>query len=324
MSDVKQSICLVLGANGFVGSHLVDRLAARGDMQIRAFDRFSRRAQFHDSPQIEIVKGEIDKNKDLEYALKDVTYLMHSFSATTPFVSDENPHADIENLSRSVHIFEEAVHSGVKKIVFISSGGAVYGETAETKEVYETDTPKPVSPYGICKLSIEHYLEYFKRKFGTEYVVYRLTNPYGPRQVMKHRQGVVAAFLDNILHGKELSIFGDGSASRDFIYIEDAVSMIAETFLLPNRHRLYNIGSGKQTSLNEIVEAIKGAFQKEVPVTYQRAPKTFLQKTHVNIDRFKEEFGEPALTTFREGLEHTIQAASGGKSLYNEDDEELA
>ena len=301
--------CLVLGANGFIGSHIVDRLAAEGALTVRAFDRFSRAPQFHLAPTVTVLKGDVRSDKTLDKALAGTDYVIHCLSATSPFTAEDNPVADIKNLLRSVEIFDHCVRAGVKKIVFISSGGAVYGKMAEKKQVNEQDAPMPVSPYGICKLSIEHYLEYFKRKHQIDYVVYRLTNPYGPRQIFKQNQGVIPAFLHRILQDQEITVFGDGSHSRDYIYIEDAVDMITRTFQLPNKHPIYNIGSGTQTTLNEILTLLKHIFDKEITVTRRPAPTTFLKKTDVSIQRFCAEFGEPTLTPFYDGLSKTIANA---------------
>ena len=298
-------LCLVLGGNGFIGSHIVDKLAEKGP--VRVMDRFDHGAQFHESANIEIVKGSAFDQKELAKALKGAAYVVHTLSATNPFTADIDPYADIENLHRSVEIFEACAKAGVKKVAFISSGGAVYGTLAEQKVADEGDIPMPISPYGICKLATEHYLEYFRRKYGLEYIVYRLSNPYGPRQVFKQGQGVIPAFLHRLMKGEEITVLGDGTASRDYIYIEDAAQMIANSLTKPNKHGVYNIGSGQQTAVNDIVASVERVLGKQAPVAYAEAPKTMPQKTDISIERFKEEFGEPFITMLHEGLEKTIR-----------------
>ncbi len=306
MSDIKT--CLVLGANGFVGSYIVEELAKHENVQVRAFDRFSRDPQFEQAENIEVCKGDFFNNDDIQRALDGVDVIMHSFSATNPFVSDSNPYLDItDNLLRSVQIFDMCIAAGVQKIGFISSGGAVYGSMAEQKIMTEEDSPLPVSPYGISKLAIEHYLEFFKRKYGTQYVVYRLSNPYGPRQLLKNNQGVIPAFLGKIKNHEAITVFGDGTSSRDYIFARDAANMITKSFMAPNQHPVYNIGRGEQTSLNDIISALKDLSHSEVTVNYQETPKTFLQRTGVSIQRFEAEFGKQAFTSMRDGLEMTIK-----------------
>lgn len=300
-----KTVCVVLGANGFVGSHLVDRLAAEPDIAVRAFDRYTRPRQFA-TPRAKMVQGNVGDDDALAKVLAGATYVIHCFSITTPFTADADPYADIANLTRSVQIFDMCVRFGVKKVVFISSGGSVYGRLAETNTATEMDAPMPVSPYGIGKLSIEHYLEYFKRKHGLDYIAYRLTNPYGPRQVMKHNQGVIPSFIESFMRHKTITVYGDGSASRDYIFIGDAVDMIARSFRASNAHSVYNIGSGQQTTLNDIIGTLKSAFKKEVPISYQPEPKTFLQKTDVSTERFTQEFGITNIRSLKDGIVQTL------------------
>lgn len=302
-------ICAVIGANGFVGSYLVDRIAQKEDVWVRAFDRYSKDPQFIKRDNIEVVKGDMFSDSDLHSLVVGADYVIYSFSSTTPFLSDSDPYIDIkENLMRSVRLFEYCAKEGVSKVVFISSGGAIYGSVTEYHVATELDTPHPVSPYGINKLSTEHYLEYFKRKFGTEYVTYRLTNPYGPRQVLKHNQGVVPAFIDKIKKGEELVVYGDGTSSRDYIYMDDAARMIADTFDRDNEWPVYNIGSGQQTSVNDIIDALAKASKKKPKVEYKEPPKTFLAHSSVSIDRFLGEFGDYRLMPLAEGLKRTFHS----------------
>lgn len=304
----KTQICLVLGANGFIGSHLVDELTAQ-DFKVRAFDRFSQPPKYDDSPLVEKIPGDVMNMASVQDALRGIDYLLHSFSATTPFSSEDDPFTDItQNLLQNVRLFEQAVNAGVQKVVYISSGGAVYGKVADGVHSSEQNTPLPLSPYGITKLATEHYLEYFKRKFGLEYVVYRLTNPYGPRQVLKNNQGVIPAFIEKISQDEEVTIFGDGTSSRDYVYIGDAAKMMVSSFSRRTRYNIYNIGSGQQVSLNDILQKVQELLGKQPTVNYIEAPKTFLNRSPVSIERYIDEFGQPKLISLEEGLRATIRA----------------
>ncbi len=300
---------VILGANGFVGSHLVNSLAQLPDTKVVCFDRFSRPQSFKSAPNVQKVVGDFFNNETTDEVLENVDYLFHCFSATTPHTSDNDPYTDINTLARSVEIFERCIENGVKKIVFISSGGAVYGNVSEESLATEETTPMPISPYGICKLAVEHYLGYFKKKHDTPYIIYRLTNPYGPGQTFKNNQGVIPAFLSKIKSNEEITIYGDGNSSRDFIYIDDAVKMITETFMRDNAYPVYNIGSGLQTKLNDIIKTLRELLHnEEIRVTYEEAPSTFLRKTSVSIDRFSSEFGKPKLTKLVTGISETIKS----------------
>jgi len=306
---MSQKSCLVIGANGFIGSHLVDALCKKGYF-VKAFDRYTHAPQFTENKTVEVVKGDFFDDIVLGEAMKGVDYVFHTFSATTPFISDADPYKDISlNVLRNVQIFEKAVESNVKKIMYLSSGGAVYGHMAEQKNVTEDDAPMPVSPYGIGKLASEYYLEYFNRKYGLEYLAYRVTNPYGPRQIMKNSQGVIPAFLEKISKGEKLSIIGDGNSTRDYIYIEDAVNMIVDSFENKTKYRIYNTGSGIQTSVNDIVKTLEANLGIEAKLEYMEAPKTFLTKSQINVDRFTDEFHLGAKTTLSEGIRLLLKDA---------------
>ena len=306
--SVKAKTCLVLGANGFIGSHLTDELIARG-YKVRAFDRFQNRAslKFKPNDDVEVFAGDIYDNQSLDKSLKGVDYVFHCFSATTPHSSDNDPVTDIDkNLRPSVSIFQACVAHKVKKVVFLSSGGAVYGDAAADQVITEDDVPNPVSPYGIAKLGIEGYLAYFKRRLGLDYIVYRLSNPYGPRQAFRNNQGVIPAFISQIREGQTLNVYGDGSASRDYIYISDAAKMMVDSFAKQNRYPIYNIGSGRQTTLTDIINSLRSIMSEDIAVKYQPAPKTFLKSTNISIDRFNREFGPVKSTDLAAGLRATL------------------
>jgi UDP-glucose 4-epimerase len=304
-----RAVCLVIGANGFIGSHIVDNLSSHSNLIIRALDRYTRKPQFIPNASIEIIKGDLFDDDVIMNAMKNVDYLIHSFSATNPFVSDNDPYTDItDNLLRNVKIFELASKNDVKNIGFISSGGAVYGGVADNRAVEETEAPLPISPYGVNKLASEYYLEYFKRKFGIDYTIYRLTNPYGPRQITKNNQGVIPLFIEKILNDEELTIYGDGSSSRDYIYMPDAADMIVSSFRGTRKYNIYNIGSGIQTNINDIILSLSELTNKIPRVKYVDAPKTFLAHTRVSNNRFITEFGERTLTSLQYGLKMTLEA----------------
>lgn len=305
---MSKTIYVVFGANGFVGSHVVDRLAQDPDIEVRAFDRFTNGPQFSIKPNIQVIKGDIFDDEDTVSVLVGADYVVHSFSATTPFISDRDPYIDIQkNLLRSVQLFEQCVDAEVGKVAFISSGGAIYGTATSPRGAAEDTVPAPMSPYGICKLAIEHYLDYFKHKHGLNYTAYRLSNPYGPRQAFKQNQGVIPAFLGKIERDEPIVIYGDGQSSRDYIYIEDAAKMIVDTFRESTRHTVYNIGSGHQTSLKTIIDSLRDIYHKDFKVEYEEVPKTFAQRTDISMDRFIDEFGAPETTDFATGIKKTLE-----------------
>ncbi len=298
--------CLVLGANGFIGSHIVDDLVDRG-YEVIAFDRFSHEPQFFSSPKVEIIKGDFFDNVLLGKLLYRADYLIHAFSATNPFTADNDPYSDIRlTILQNVEIFDSAIKNNIKKIAYISSGGAVYGDVPKGVAVSEESPTNPISPYGIGKLTTERYLAYFNRKHQLDYTVYRLTNPYGPRQRYKNSQGVIPMFMAKISAGEPITMLGDGSSSRDYIYIRDATSMIITSLFGNARSRVYNIGSGKQTSLRTIVTEIEKIAGKKAKIHHIEPPKTFPHRTDISISTYIRDFGVPALRSLSEGLHNTF------------------
>ncbi len=299
--------CLIIGANGFIGSHLVDELAEVG-YKVRAFDRYSKPAQFSKSNNVEIFQGDFFDDMTVFRSLQNIDYVFHSFSATTPFSADSDPYTDVSlNLLRNIQLFEKSVEAGVKKIAYISSGGAVYGTIAERKNVAEGDAPEPVSPYGIGKLASEYYLSYFNRKYGLDYVAYRLSNPYGPRQVTKNNQGVIPSFIKKMSEHEDITVIGDGTSSRDYIYIRDATAMMAQSFKNAQQH-IYNLGSGQQTSVNEVIRTLQPLVHTESIVKYADEPKTFLRHAKIDTTRFANEFKIESSTSLEAGLRLTLEA----------------
>lgn len=303
----KQKRCLVLGANGFIGSHIVDSLVGM-NYKVIAYDRFSHTQGFKANDNISLVKGDIFDADNLASSLVGVDYVFHCFSATTPYTSDNDPYSDItQNLLNSVKIFELCAKANIQKLIYISSGGSIYGETAEYGHAAREDDPAlPISPYGISKLATERYLAYFKRKYNLDHLIYRLSNPYGPRQMTKHNQGVVPRFIENISAGETISLYGDGTSARDYIFIEDAVRLISETFQKRTRHTIYNLGSGQPTTLEDMIHAIEHACGTKAKVEYVDEPLTFVHKSQIDVTRFRDEFHLEAHTSLNDGILKTV------------------
>jgi UDP-glucose 4-epimerase len=303
--------CLVLGANGFIGSHIVDALVDKGH-SVRTFDRSGRDRIFNQSNAIERTYGDFLKESDLKKAVKDIDYVFHFISTTTPLTAENNPLIDIEtNILMSVKLFQFCVEAGVKRIIFASTGGAIYGDDGDDPST-ENDIAQPVSPYAIGKLTIEHYLHYFKVKQGLDSVALRISNPYGERQPLNRNQGVIPIFLENILTGQPLTVLGDGTMVRDYIYVKDVAAMITGIFDKPTRYDVYNVGSGSGITVNELVQAVEAATGKTAKIVHKPAPPTFIHKVVLDTNRFTTEFNLKANTPLKEGLSATMTYINKG------------
>jgi UDP-glucose 4-epimerase len=254
------------------------------------------------SDSISFFQGDFLNKAELTGAVKDMEYVFHFISTTTPATSDADPLIDVEtNIRMSIELFNICAENNVKRVIFASTGGSIYGEGGDIPKS-ETDNPLPVSPYAIGKLTIEHYLRYFKVKHHLDYMSVRISNPYGEFQALHAKQGVIPVFVENVLLGKPLTVLGDGSMERDYIYVGDVAKIISKIFDNPAAKNIYNIGSGTAISLNKIVEAVEEATGRQAIVNKITAPPTFIKKIVLDVSQLEEDFGEKASTTLSEGI----------------------
>lgn len=302
----RMSTVLVLGADGFIGSHLVDSLLAAGHV-VRGFDRFpdgiGRNLGPH--PRLEMVQGDFLNRHDLGMALEGIDVVFHLVSLTTPATSGADPSFDVEtNVRMSVELFKLCVESGIGRVIFPSSGGAIYGRDSETA-FREDDLPLPVSPYAIGKLAIEGYLRFFRQAHGLDSVVLRLSNPYGERQNVEGAQGAIPIFLRRMQMGEPIRIFGDGSMVRDYIHVSDVARMVVSMFDKEVNHALYNLGSGRAASVLEIVDALARITGLEPRVEHLPIRPTDALRAVLDVSRFEDEFGVSAAVGLDDGIART-------------------
>ncbi|MCY7304228.1 MAG: NAD-dependent epimerase/dehydratase family protein, partial [Thermoleophilia bacterium] len=232
---------LVIGGNGFIGSHVVDGLVGAGH-DVTVFDRFSTGHRLFDSTSVSQVVGDFLNRHDVAKAVAGHDVVLHFLSATTPMTAHHDPSLDITtNVAPTVELLRVCVAAGVERVIFASTGGAIYGPQGKS-EYTEDDHALPVSPYGIGKLAIERYLAYFSATEGLRSVSLRISNPYGPRQHLNRKQGLIPIALRQIFQGLPVRRFGDGSMVRDYVFVQDLVAMILPFVVEPPRHSLYNLG----------------------------------------------------------------------------------
>lgn len=246
---------LVLGGNGFIGSHLVDALLAGGN-SVRVLTRS--RGKY--APPITGVDYRyadfaIDSVSVAE-ALADIDIVVHLISTTVPATANMDPIADIHgNLLPTVRLLQQMGDLGISHLVFLSSGGTVYGDTKSVPIPEERET-KPLSSYGIVKVAIENYIAMFCRQYRLNSLILRVSNPYGPRQGHLGVQGVIPTFFQRIIAGDEIRIWGDGSNVRDYLYISDLISFIVQG-IDNDLAGLFNVGSGQGVALREVLALIE-------------------------------------------------------------------
>lgn len=295
--------CLILGGGGFLGSHLADALLAQGHA-VRIFDRpnLQRYRRFEAHEAVEWLEGDFVNPSHLVVAVAGCNVVYHLVSTTLPRSSNENPAYDVEtNVVGTLHLLDAARANGIRRVIFVSSGGTVYGvpKTLPIQELHPTD---PICSYGIAKLAIEKYLALYKRLHGLDYCVLRLSNPFGERQRISAAQGAVTAFLHKALHDEAIEIWGDGSVVRDYFYVSDAVSALVKAMTCDEEERIFNIGSGMGLSLNEILAAIEELLGRPVHRTYL-PPRAFDVPVNVlDVSRATQYLGWRPEIPFAEGL----------------------
>jgi len=303
----KQKI-LILGADGFLGSNLAESLLKDKKFQIRAFDLFANgvsRNLSHLQGRIEIFPGNFLNKHDLRRAVRDMDYVFHFVSLTTPGSSMDDPLIDIDtNVRGTIRLLDECVKAKIKKIIFPSSGGAIYGNQ-ETDFLSEEDPLNPISPYAISKLTIEKYLEYYRIHKGLDYLVIRLSNPYGPKQNIVGSQGIIPIFLNQVKMGRLMTIFGDGENVRDYIYIDDAIENVKKISFIKTRYRVYNIGSGKGASINRVVKIIEKVTAKKVKIKKMPARDSDVRRVFLSTKRIRKEIDFTLNTNLKEGIRKT-------------------
>ncbi|PKQ28284.1 MAG: NAD-dependent epimerase [Candidatus Anoxymicrobium japonicum] len=246
---------VVIGGNGFIGSHLVDALLA-DRWQITVYDRAPERYR-PPMPGVEYVQGELGNAGLLGTVLDGGDVLFHLASTTIPESSNDAPIFDIQsNLVDTVRLLDVCVARHVKKVIFLSSGGTVYG-TPNALPVTEAAPTHPICSYGIVKLTIEKYLQLYKHLHDLSYTILRPSNPYGPRQNPVGHQGVVGVFLGRIAQELPISVWGDGEIIRDYLHVTDLVRACLAAATTETTGPIFNIASGQGTSLNQLLEVIE-------------------------------------------------------------------
>ncbi|CAN5481607.1 NAD-dependent epimerase/dehydratase family protein [soil metagenome] len=297
---------LVIGGNGFIGTNLVDGLLSKGHA-VKVFDRYPSRFR-EANPAVEYVVGDLGNHGEVADVVQGVDFVFHLAYTSLPHTSNEDPVYDIRsNVVDTVQMLQQCSTAAVRKVVFVSSGGTVYGIPKNTP-IGEDDATDPICSYGITKLAIEKYLHLFHRLHGLDYVVARISNPYGEQQNPDAKQGAVTVFLGNLKRGNPITIWGDGEVVRDYIYIGDAVQALvksAEYQPGANQHRVFNIGAGRGYSLNQLIAAMRGVVGREIDVRYTPGRVEDVPSNVLDIGRATAELGWKPEVELEEGLSRT-------------------
>lgn len=295
---------LVTGGAGFIGSHVVDRYIGLGH-DVIIVDNLSTGKKENINPKVTFYEMDIRDKKITDVFQKhDIDIINHHAAQMDVRVSVEDPVLDADiNILGLLNLLQNAIKHNVKKIIYVSSGGVVYGspEKMPPKEGFEF---APESPYGVTKMTGEYYLRYYAKVHGLKFTALRYSNVYGPRQNPHGEAGVVAIFSKRMLNSEECFIFGDGKQTRDYIYVGDVVDANIAA-LDRGDDESFNIGTSVPTSVNDLFAGIAKIAGYEKQPAYKEARKGEVQENYLDIDKAKEKLSWIPKTKLDEGLKKT-------------------
>ena len=315
---------LVTGGAGFIGSHLVDALMKINDVEeVRVIDNFStgriKNISSHlKSKKLSLLKDDIRNRKAVHKAMRNIDYVFHEAAIASVPLSVKNPQVCYEvNVNGTLSLLEEA---RIQDAIFIyASSCAVYGDPSKIP-IREDDAPKPISPYGASKLSAEALCIAYNRTYGLRSTCLRYFNVYGPRQLYSRYSGVITIFTNQALRGENITIYGDGKQTRDFIHVKDVVDA---NLLIANCKRAYglvfNVGTGKETSIKSLALKIIKIVGADIKIVYKAPIKGDIRRSVADISRIKKIANYSPKISLDEGLSSFVKYVLSHKHTGNRD-----
>lgn len=296
---------LITGGAGFIGSHILAQLQGRRDMDVVVFDNLSSGSKEHVPAGMELVEGDVCDEAAVDALFADHHFdaVIHLAAQTMVPTSVEQPVLDCQiNLEGVLHVLEACRIHGTGHILF-SSSAAVYGDNLHIP-LKETERLVPTSPYGITKMTTEHYLRVYHELYGMDATVFRFANVYGERQGEKGEGGVVSIFCKLLSQRQGITVFGDGNQTRDFVYAGDIAQAIIRALPLKGYHTM-NVSTGQETSINDLIRSFEKAVGYTVPVQYT-APRTGdILRSVLSNETLKRDLGFVPAMDLEEGIRRT-------------------
>ena len=301
---------LVLGAAGFIGKNLAIKLSEFENNEITLVDR---KLEYFDTlkeinlSNTEFKELNFDTDTDFDSILHDKEIVYHLISTTNVSNSNKKIAEEItDNVIATTKLLDACVRCKIKKVIFISSGGTVYGSNPNCP-LNEDDQTYPISSYGLQKITIEKLLYLYKHTYGLNYKVIRLANPYGPYQSTNGTLGVITTFIYKSLKNDPIHIYGDGSIVRDFIYIDDAINGILNITNDESQFDTFNLGSGIGKSIKEILELIEDKLNMKPNIIFKPARLGDVPVNYLDISRYEKLYGKANLINLEEGIRRTAK-----------------
>ncbi|OGG12827.1 UDP-glucose 4-epimerase [Candidatus Gottesmanbacteria bacterium RIFCSPHIGHO2_02_FULL_39_11] len=310
---------LVTGGAGFIASHIADRYIEKGHSVV-VLDNLSSGKREYVHPKAVFYQCDIRKYEEVERVIscEKPEIINHHAAQISVRKSVEDPPFDAEvNLVGLLNLLEAGRKNGLKKVVFASSGGVVYGD-AQVLPTPEDYTPlQPLSPYGVAKLASEYYLFFYKRTYGISFVALRYGNVYGPRQNPHGEAGVVAIFSKKLIKGESPTINGDGKQTRDYVYVEDVVhaNVLA---LASSAEGAFNIGTGQESNVLTIFSTLKDILKSSLTPIHGPAKQGEQKRSCLNNSKAKKQIKWTPQFTLQDGLERTVDYFKTESNSQNE------
>lgn len=300
----------IIGSSGFIGRNLIQRLKSETEVELFLFGKSEVSKNGNEFPYKKI---DFFNKADLEQNFSNIDVVYYLASETIPASSWHNPLIEVEkNLIPFINLLEVISKLDVKKIAFISSAGTVYGPTSG--KVTEDSDKRPFSPYGIMKLTMESFLNYYKAKCGLEYDVYRVSNVYGEGQNIGKGLGIINTFLEKIIEVNQVDIYGDGSNTRNYIYVKDVAELLTLSVRNTTESGVYNISSNTTVSINALVKVIKKIVSEDFTVKYLEGRQSDTSFIDLDNSRIIGRFPSFKFTSLEQGIKETYLALKQAKS----------
>jgi UDP-glucose 4-epimerase len=296
---------LVTGGAGFIGSH-VARACVQAGHPVVVLDNLSTGSRSRVPSGAELVEGDLNSlDLDALFSKHRIGVVNHHAAHIDLRESVRDPVFDAQNnVLATLRLLEAARRGGVKKVIFASTGGAIYGEPRGDRAAEDHPTD-PVSPYGVAKLSVEKYLHFYRLEHGLETVVFRYANVYGPGQSGKGEAGAVAIFIERLLAGRPAVIHGDGGQTRDFVFVGDCVEANLGA-LDVSGSGVWNVGTGVETSVNALAEMIRETVGSRAPLEHDAPAPGEQRRSVLDGRKLLRDFGIGGYVSLREGIRSTV------------------
>lgn len=293
---------LITGGAGFIGRHLSDHLLDNG-FEVSVIDNESLGDRKHlNLDKVRFIEGDLRSTDDVRKAVDGQDVVVHLAADTRVMDSIENPAFNFENnVIGTFNLLQASRELGVQRIVAASTGGAIVGDVPPP--VHEQIAAQPTSPYGASKLMMEGYLSAYNAAYGLSTCAVRFSNIYGPRSF--HKGSVVAHFFKRLLAGEDLIVYGDGSQQRDYLFVGDLTSGIQAAIEKTDATGAYQLGTGKPTTINELIEVMRTVTGKDIQPVYKDFRAGEVRNTWCQIDKAREGFGFNPTTSLEDGIGQT-------------------